>query len=214
MHLTDKQKGIALSLIGVLVITPDSLLIRLINIPSWELLFYRGLIPFVLLFILLQSSCGIRKSWEETGRYTSEDSLQSTYIWKKGKQYIALVSTIPIPGRYIKNTIHPIKISPSTIQRSFSKVKYSTKEGGKLKRAFNDRNVELLSKYLPEALVKARKHDVLFEIFQLRKKLWVLPTTIDTTAGYIFVESGRINIVFEKINEDEYILPLFVILQF
>jgi drug/metabolite transporter (DMT)-like permease len=53
MNLTDKQKGIALSLIGVLVITPDSLLIRLISIPSWELLFYRGLIPFVLLFILL-----------------------------------------------------------------------------------------------------------------------------------------------------------------
>ena len=53
MKLTDKQKGVALSLIGVLVITPDSLLIRLINIPSWELLFYRGLIPFVLLFILL-----------------------------------------------------------------------------------------------------------------------------------------------------------------
>ena len=53
MQLTDKQKGIALSLIGVLVITPDSLLIRLIDIPSWELLFYRGLIPFVLLFIFL-----------------------------------------------------------------------------------------------------------------------------------------------------------------
>ena len=53
MKLTDKQKGVALSLIGVLVITPDSLLIRLIGIPSWELLFYRGLIPFVLLFILL-----------------------------------------------------------------------------------------------------------------------------------------------------------------
>ena len=53
MQLTDKQKGIALSMIGVLVITPDSFLIRLIGIPSWELLFYRGLIPFVLLFILL-----------------------------------------------------------------------------------------------------------------------------------------------------------------
>jgi len=53
MQLTDKKKGIALSLIGVLVITPDSLLIRLIDIPSWELLFYRGLIPFVLLFIFL-----------------------------------------------------------------------------------------------------------------------------------------------------------------
>ena len=53
MQLTDKQKGIALSLIGVLVITPDSLLIRLISIPSWELLFYRGLVPFVFLLILL-----------------------------------------------------------------------------------------------------------------------------------------------------------------
>ena len=53
MQLTDKQKGLALSLIGVLAITPDSLLIRLISMPSWELLFYRGLVPFVLLFILL-----------------------------------------------------------------------------------------------------------------------------------------------------------------
>tara|TARA_X000000368_G_C22994570_1_gene695976 strand:+ start:437 stop:1309 length:873 start_codon:yes stop_codon:yes gene_type:complete len=53
MNLSDKQKGIALSLIGVLLITPDSLLIRLIDIPSWELLFYRGLIPFFCLFIAL-----------------------------------------------------------------------------------------------------------------------------------------------------------------
>ena len=98
-----------------------------------------------LLFILLQSSCGIRKSWEETGRYTSEDSLQSTYIWKKGKQYVALVQTIPVQGRNIKNTIHPIKISPTTIQRSFTKIHYRSEKGGKLHRAFNDRNVELLS---------------------------------------------------------------------
>ena len=53
MNLSDKQKGIALSLIGVLLITPDSLLIRLIDIPSWELLFYRCLIPFFCLFITL-----------------------------------------------------------------------------------------------------------------------------------------------------------------
>ena len=53
MNLSDKQKGIALSLIGVLIITPDSLFIRLIDIPSWELLFYRGLIPFFCLLIAL-----------------------------------------------------------------------------------------------------------------------------------------------------------------
>ena len=53
MNLTDKQKGIFLSLFGVLIITPDSLFIRLINISSWELLFYRGLIPSFCLFIFL-----------------------------------------------------------------------------------------------------------------------------------------------------------------
>ena len=53
MNLIDKQKGIALSLIGILFITPDSLFVRLINIPSWQLVFYRGLIPFICLFFLL-----------------------------------------------------------------------------------------------------------------------------------------------------------------
>ena len=53
MHLTDKQKGIGLSLFGILMITPDSLFIRLINISSWEIVFYRGLVPFICLFIAL-----------------------------------------------------------------------------------------------------------------------------------------------------------------
>ena len=53
MNLTDKQKGIGLAFFGVLMITPDSLFIRLVNVNSWELLFYRGLIPFRCLLIFL-----------------------------------------------------------------------------------------------------------------------------------------------------------------
>lgn len=53
MNLTDKQKGIGLALFGVLIITPDSLFIRLISISSWELIFYRGLVPFICLLITL-----------------------------------------------------------------------------------------------------------------------------------------------------------------
>ena len=53
MILSDKQKGVTLSLFGVLVITSDSLLIRLINLPSWELLFYRGAVPSFFLLITL-----------------------------------------------------------------------------------------------------------------------------------------------------------------
>ena len=45
-NLSDQKKGIFLSLIGILIITPDSLFIRLVKINSWDLVFYRGIIPF------------------------------------------------------------------------------------------------------------------------------------------------------------------------
>ena len=53
MKLENKHKGLLLALVGILFITPDSLFIRLIGINSWELMFYRGLIPFFCLFMLL-----------------------------------------------------------------------------------------------------------------------------------------------------------------
>ena len=52
-NLNDKQKGIFLAFVGILFITPDSLSVRLIGINSWELVFYRGFIPFLCLLILL-----------------------------------------------------------------------------------------------------------------------------------------------------------------
>ena len=159
------------------------------------------------LILLFTSSCGIKKSWEESGQYTADESLASTYIWKKGKQYIAIVQTIPVRGRNKKNTIHPINISRETISNSFNKIQYvvTDKEGkkGDLKQVFSEGNIELLSKKIPEALKQANKNqDILFEVFQLRKKFKFLPTTVDTTAGYLFIEPGRINVIFEKINED------------
>ena len=46
-NLSDQKKGSLLAFIGVLFITPDSLLIRLSEIETWGLLFYRGFIPFI-----------------------------------------------------------------------------------------------------------------------------------------------------------------------
>ena len=47
MKLNNQQKGSLLAFIAVFLITPDSLFIRLSNIDTWGLLFYRGAIPFV-----------------------------------------------------------------------------------------------------------------------------------------------------------------------
>ena len=51
MYLNNQQKGIALAFFGVLMITPDSLFIRLVSINSWDLVFYRGAIPFSCLLV-------------------------------------------------------------------------------------------------------------------------------------------------------------------
>ncbi len=46
-NLTDQQKGSLLAFVAVMFITPDSLFIRLSNVDTWGLVFYRGIIPFI-----------------------------------------------------------------------------------------------------------------------------------------------------------------------
>ena len=48
--LTDQQKGSLLAFVAVMFITPDSLFIRISNIDTWGLVFYRGIIPFLTVF--------------------------------------------------------------------------------------------------------------------------------------------------------------------
>ena len=50
---SDQQKGSLLAFIAVMFITPDSLLIRLSNVDTWSLVFYRGAIPFFSVFIVM-----------------------------------------------------------------------------------------------------------------------------------------------------------------
>ena len=49
--LSDQKKGSLLAFIAVMFITPDSLLIRLSEIETWGMLFYRGAIPFVIVLV-------------------------------------------------------------------------------------------------------------------------------------------------------------------
>jgi drug/metabolite transporter (DMT)-like permease len=46
MNLSSQQRGTLLAFVAIMFITPDSLLIRLSNVDSWNLIFYRGIIPF------------------------------------------------------------------------------------------------------------------------------------------------------------------------
>ena len=50
-NLTNQQKGSLMAFIGVMFITPDSLLIGLKIFVNWGLIFYRGELPFVVVII-------------------------------------------------------------------------------------------------------------------------------------------------------------------
>ena len=49
--LSNNHKGSLLAFIAVMLITPDSIFIRLSNIETWGMLFYRGAIPFVVVLV-------------------------------------------------------------------------------------------------------------------------------------------------------------------
>ena len=49
-NFTDQQKGSLMAFVAVMFITPDSLFIRLSNVDTWGLVFYRGIIPFFTVF--------------------------------------------------------------------------------------------------------------------------------------------------------------------
>ena len=50
-NLSNQHKGSLLAFIAVMLITPDSIFIRLSNIETWGMLFYRGAIPFVVVLV-------------------------------------------------------------------------------------------------------------------------------------------------------------------
>jgi drug/metabolite transporter (DMT)-like permease len=58
-NLSNQQKGSLMAFVAVMFITPDSLFIRLSNVDTWGLVFYRGLIPF---FVVLTAMLIIYKS--------------------------------------------------------------------------------------------------------------------------------------------------------
>jgi drug/metabolite transporter (DMT)-like permease len=51
-ELTPHQRGVLLTVFGVLVLTPDALLVRLVETDHWTLLFWRSLFAGISLFIL------------------------------------------------------------------------------------------------------------------------------------------------------------------
>ncbi|MEK9742613.1 MAG: hypothetical protein VW493_01905, partial [Gammaproteobacteria bacterium] len=51
--MTDRLKGLTLSVGGIVLLSPDSLILRLINVDVWTLVFWRGSLSALGLLIMI-----------------------------------------------------------------------------------------------------------------------------------------------------------------
>ena len=63
--MSNRNKGLLMSLIGVFILSPDSLLIRLADLSDLSLIFYRGALPpiTIILFLIIYYKGNIAKSF-------------------------------------------------------------------------------------------------------------------------------------------------------
>tara|TARA_Y100000590_G_scaffold453749_1_gene599370 strand:+ start:1664 stop:2527 length:864 start_codon:yes stop_codon:yes gene_type:complete len=105
-NLSDQKKGSLLAFIGVMFITPDSLFIRLASADTYQLLFYRGAIPFatVLISLILIYKSKLIKLFLSTGRHGIAYSL--TFALTN------ITFIISIQNTNVANTLIMIALAP------------------------------------------------------------------------------------------------------
>ena len=106
MKSSDQKKGTLLAFTAIMFITPDSLLIRLSNVESWNLIFYRGFIPFFVVFIglLIVQKSKIFHSIIENGWYGA--GYICTFIVTN------ILFVISIENTNVANTLIMVSLAP------------------------------------------------------------------------------------------------------
>ena len=107
MTLTNHQKGILLALIGVMLLTPDSLLIRLITVDTWSLLFYRSLIPglFLLLCLIVYTRKNFFKFFFNAGKF---GLLNSVFITASNIFFILALQNTNVANALVMVSLVPL----------------------------------------------------------------------------------------------------------
>ncbi len=102
----NQKKGMLLAFTGIMFITPDSLLIRLANIDSWNLIFYRGFIPFltILIGLLFIYKSNLFKKILDNGWHG--------LVYILSFSTISILFVISIENKNVANTLIMIALAP------------------------------------------------------------------------------------------------------
>lgn len=105
MNLTNQnsQKGILLALVGVIILSPDSLLVRLLDVSLHTLIFWRGLFMFLCLavFIVYSRNKGLKSLYKTSNKETVLMSIgfaSSTFLFVSSLLSTSVAHTLLIVG--------------------------------------------------------------------------------------------------------------------
>lgn len=104
--MNDYLKGLLITVIGVLIITPDSLLIRLVETDSWTIIFWRSTLSG--LAIMLGLLLYYRQSFLQKIRGIGWAGLAMAFIWAFG----TICFVYSIQTTLVANTLFIISTSP------------------------------------------------------------------------------------------------------
>lgn len=118
-------------------------------------------------------------------------------IWQKDRNvFVKLSSQVSAKNQ------HPTKVTTEKLQQFFSNVTYTTKKKSDLKPVFDEKQIDVLSKHVQNALAQASSNqDVLFSIDRVEKTFGGLSTTEYLTAGTIFLTSSGINLILGDVDK-------------
>lgn len=102
-QLNNSKKGVLLAFFGVFILSPDSLLVRLIDVPFYTLMFWRGFFMFLSLslFLLIDSKKGFLRLWLDINKSSVLISLlfvSSTFLFVSSLQHTSVAHTLLIVG--------------------------------------------------------------------------------------------------------------------
>jgi len=101
--LNDSKKGVLLAFFGVLILSPDSLLVRLIDVPFYTLMFWRGFFMFLslALFLLVDTKKDFMHLWLDLNKPTFFVSILfviSTFLFVSSLLHTSVAHTLLIVG--------------------------------------------------------------------------------------------------------------------
>ncbi len=99
----DSKKGVLLAFFGVLILSPDSLLVRVIDVPFYTLMFWRGFFMFLslALFLLYDTKKDFLRLWLDLNKPTLIVSILfvvSTFLFVSSLHHTSVAHTLLIVG--------------------------------------------------------------------------------------------------------------------